>query len=172
MQRRAPLDRVVQFSRRGCRIYKCLYIPLMTRPATLGTLLRRLIDQLDGAVERAYADAGLDYRPRFTPIVRALTAEGPLTIRALSRRIGVTHSATGQTANEMERRGLVTFAAGTDARERIVTLTAHTEAILPELTQLWVATEAAARTLDEELGQSLPALIARALELLESRPFD
>ena len=29
----------------------------------LGTQLRHLIELLDGAVQQAYADAGLDYRP-------------------------------------------------------------------------------------------------------------
>jgi MarR family transcriptional regulator, organic hydroperoxide resistance regulator len=137
----------------------------------LGTLLRRLIEHLDGAVEQAYLDAGLDYRPRYTPVVRALIAGGPSTIRALSERTRVTHSATGQTVNQMERCGLVTLTAGSDARERIVALAPLGERILPRLEQTWAATEAAARTLDAELGLSLPDVIARALDLLDETPF-
>lgn len=133
--------------------------------------MRRLIDALDGAVEQSYVDAGLDYRPRFTPIVRALLDEGPSTIRALAARTGVTHSATGQTVNQMAKRGLVTLATGDDARERIVALTPHTEKLVPQLRQLWAATEAAARTLDDSLGLSLPDVIARTLQLLEDVPF-
>lgn len=143
----------------------------MVAPATLGTLLRRLIEQLDGAVEQAYVEAGLDYRPRYTPVVRALIAEGPATIRTLSRRIAVTHSAIGQTVNQMARSGLVTLTTGQDARERIVTLTPFGQSIVPQLRQFWAATEAAARTLDEELGLSLPDVIARTLAMLELRPF-
>lgn len=143
----------------------------MNAAATLGTLLRRLIEQLDGAVEQAYIEAGLDYRPRYTPIVRALIAEGPATIRALSKRTGVTHSATGQTVNQMVRRGLVTLKAGEDARERIVALTPYAESIVPQLKQLWATTEAAARTLDAELGLSLPDVVVRALVLLEQTSF-
>ena len=46
----------------------------MTRvDSSLGTLLRTLIDALDGDVERAYAQAGLDFRPRFTPVVRLVS---------------------------------------------------------------------------------------------------
>jgi DNA-binding MarR family transcriptional regulator len=130
-----------------------------------------LIEQLDGAVEQAYIEAGLDYRPRYTPIVRALIAEGPATIRALSKRTGVTHSATGQTVNQMVRRGLVTLKAGEDARERIVALTPYAESIVPQLKQLWATTEAAARTLDAELGLSLPDVVVRALVLLEQTSF-
>ncbi|ESQ83171.1 hypothetical protein AEAC466_15020 [Asticcacaulis sp. AC466] len=143
----------------------------MTTPATLGTLLRRLIEHLDGAVEQTYIDAGLEYRPRYTPVVRALLAEGPSTIRALSQHTGVTHSATGQTVNQMERCGLVTLVAGADARERIVALSPYAESIVPRLESVWATTETAARTLDDELGVSLPDLIAQALERLEANPF-
>lgn len=143
----------------------------MPSSSTLGTLLRRLVDALDGAVEQSYADAGLDYRPRYTPIVRALLDGGPATIRALASHTGVTHSATGQTVNQMAKDGLVTLTVGGDARERIVALTPHAESILPQLARLWAATEAAARTLDDALGLSLPEVIARTLHLLEEAPF-
>ena len=32
----------------------------------LGTQLRHLIELLDGAVQQAYVDAGLNYRPRYS----------------------------------------------------------------------------------------------------------
>lgn len=138
---------------------------------TLGTLLRRLSEALDGAVEEAYRDAGLNYRPRYTPIVRALIDKGPATLRALAARTGVTHSAIGQTVIQMARDGLVTLTVGKDARERIVSLTPHAERIRPQLEGLWAATEAAARTLDAELGLSLPDLLAQALARLDETPF-
>lgn len=142
----------------------------ITRP-TLGTLLRRLVEQLDGAVEQSYADAGLDYRPRYTPIVRALINHGPATIRALAERSGVTHSAASQTVTQMARAGLVSLAPGEDARERIVSLTPLAESLTPSLERHWAATEAAARTLDDDLGQSLPDLLSQALQALDRQPF-
>ena len=41
----------------------------------LGTQLRHLLELLDGAVEEAYALAGMRYRPRYTPVMRALIAQ-------------------------------------------------------------------------------------------------
>jgi DNA-binding MarR family transcriptional regulator len=134
-------------------------------------LLRRLIEALDGAVEQSYAEAGLDYRPRYTPVVRALLDQGPMTIRALSTHTGVTHSAIGQTVNQMAAHGLATLTVGGDARERIVTLTSRAENLVPQLQHLWASTEAAARTLDDELGLSLPRVIERTLKLLDETPF-
>jgi DNA-binding MarR family transcriptional regulator len=140
-------------------------------PATLGTLLRRLVDHLDGAVEQAYADAGLDYRPRFTPIVRTLAERGPATIRTLSGRTGVTHSAASQTVAQMVERGLVSLQTGQDARERIVTLTPAGETLVPQLETFWRATEAAARTLDDDVGQPLAEVLTAALAALDRRSF-
>jgi DNA-binding MarR family transcriptional regulator len=120
---------------------------------THGVLLRRLIEHLDGAVEQAYVNAGLDYRPRFTPILRALVNHGPASLRALSARTGVTHSAVSQTVSQMTRRGWVTLEPGVDARERIVGLTPFAMEQLPLLERCWAATAAASAGLDADIGQ-------------------
>ena len=143
----------------------------MATDPTLGTLLRHLVDTLDGAVEQAYTRSGLDYRPRFTPVVRALLDEGPASIRAISLRAGITHSAVSQTVSQMEKQGLVAFRPGDDARERIVSLTPAAEAMLPALERQWAATNAAARGLEEELSASLSTVLREALAALERRPF-
>lgn len=139
---------------------------------TLGTLLRHLIELLDGDVQATYAALGLDYRPRFTPIVRALMDGPPRTIREIAIEAGITHSAASQTVAEMVRLGLVTSEKSPrDGRERLVTLTAKTEAMLPKLRRCWSATNAAARALGKELGLDLEAEVARAIEALDGRSF-
>lgn len=138
---------------------------------THGVLLRRLLEHLDGAVERSYVQAGLDYRPRFTPIVRALLNEGPASLRALAQRTGVTHSAVSQTVSQMAQRGWVALAPGADARERIVALTPLAIESLPRLEQRWAATTAASDSLDADIGQPLADVLLRALEALERQPF-
>ena len=69
--------------------------------AGLGTRMRHLLELLellDGDVARVYADLGVpDYRPRYSPVVRALVALGPLSIRDLASAVGVTHSAARRT---------------------------------------------------------------------------
>ena len=138
--------------------------------ARFGTALRRLLDQLDGAVERAYAADGLDFRPRFTPVVRALAEHGPLTIRALSRMLGVSHSATSQTVSQMTARGLVAATPGADARERMIAATAALDALLPRLRRHWDAVASATASLDREVGGLVDA-VTRANTALERVPF-
>ncbi len=121
-------------------------------------------------MEQCYVDAGLDYRPRFTPIVRALLNNGPASLRALSALTGVTHSAISQTLTQMSARGWVSLTPGADARERIVALTPFALERLPLLERCWAATELASRSLDEDLGQPLADVLIRALEVLERRP--
>jgi DNA-binding MarR family transcriptional regulator len=139
--------------------------------STLGTLLRHLIEKLDGAVEQSYAHAGLDYRPRYTPVVRALIDSGPASIRAISRSAGITHSAVSQTVAQMMERGLVRFESGGDARERIVALTPAAKSMIPALQQRWQATNAAADMLETELSMPLSDLLREAIDALDRISF-
>lgn len=139
--------------------------------ATLGVLTRHFLDLLDGDVEAAYRSAGLDYRPRFTPVMRHLDAVGSTPIRSIAEAAGITHSAASQTVSEMVKKGLVVAEPGSDGRERIIELTARGAALLPLLKVFWSATNKAADELSEEIGASLPDTLARAISALSERPF-
>ncbi|MEH0829518.1 MULTISPECIES: MarR family winged helix-turn-helix transcriptional regulator [unclassified Micromonospora] len=139
-------------------------------PELLGTRLRHLLDLLDGDVAAVYADLGLPgFRPRFTPIVRALASGGPAPIRALAQATGVTHSAASQTVAQLAKEDLVTLTPGADARQRIVHLTPKAEALLPVLDAEWAATTAAARRFEAELPYPLSRLVDEALAALGRR---
>ena len=130
-----------------------------------------MIDQLDCAVEEAYVRAGLDYRPRYTPMVRDLLDFGPSSIRGIAQRVGITHSAVSQTVSEMAKRGLVSLQPGHDARERIVGLTPKAVAMVPILNRSWKATNAAVKALEEELSSSLQGVVREAIAALLRCPF-
>lgn len=144
----------------------------MDRQATLGTLLRALLDQLDPAVERAYADLGLHFRPRFTPVVRVLRDAGPVRIKEVAERCGLSHSALSQTVSAMVAEGWIKVAQGADARERVLRLTAKANRALPLLEAQWQATAQAARSLSGDVGVSLEDTLATALRALQQRSFD
>src|SRR5437763_9591642 len=136
----------------------------------LGTLMRHMLELLDCDVARVYADLGVpDYRPRYSPVVRALVARGPLSIRDLAAAVGVTHSAASQTAAQMARHGLLTLETGTDARQRIARLTDRARALLPLVEAEWAATSAAAE-LEAELPAALTDVLSRTERAVLSRP--
>jgi DNA-binding MarR family transcriptional regulator len=140
--------------------------------SALGTRLRHALDLMEADVTKACADVGLaDYRPRFSPVVRVLLAQGPSSIRTLAETIGVTHSAASQTVAQMTRAGLVAPSAGSDGRERIVRLTPKARRMLPAIQAEWAATTAAAAALDEELPYPLTRLVDALHEALRRRSF-
>ncbi|HEY3873405.1 MAG TPA: helix-turn-helix domain-containing protein [Actinocrinis sp.] len=141
-------------------------------PEVLGTRLRHLLELLDGDVAAVYTDLGIEgFRPRYAPIVLALTRAGPSSILALARATGVTHSAASQTVNQMAKDGLVVLAPGSaDARQRIVRLTPRARRLLPLLEAEWEATTAAAAAFDAELSYPLSRLVDEAIGLLRERP--
>jgi len=142
-------------------------------PAAVGTLLRHVHELLDGDVAKVYEEQGLaEYRPRFSPVVRALLAEGPLPVRDLAAAVGVTHSAASQTAAQMARAGLVTHTPDPgDARRRLVELTPKARALLPRIAAEWEATSAAMAELDAELPMPLAELLTQVAEAVRRRPF-
>jgi len=138
----------------------------------LGTQLRHLIELLDGAVEQSYAEAGLSYRPRFTPVMRALQASGPLSIGEIAAHAGITQPAATQTVALMVREGLLLARAGEhDARQRLISLSEAGQAMLPRLEACWKATAAAAASLDAQLPTPLSQVLAAAIEALEQESF-
>jgi DNA-binding MarR family transcriptional regulator len=138
----------------------------------LGTLLRHVLDEMDDDIGTVLADLGTPgYRPRFSPIVRALVALGPAPITELARAIAVTHSAASQTVTQMASRGLVELRPGEDARQRVVHLTDKARALLPKVEAEWAATASAAAEMDAELPFPLAELVPAIAAALARRPF-
>jgi DNA-binding MarR family transcriptional regulator len=138
----------------------------------LGTLLRHLLEEMDGDIATVLSDLGAPgYRPRFSPIVRALVALGPVPIRDLAAAIGVTHSAASQTVAQMCNRGFVAIGPGSDARQRVVHLTAKARELLPQIEAEWAATDSARAEMDAELPVPLAEMASALAAALARRPF-
>lgn len=140
--------------------------------AGLGTQLRHIIELLDGAVAASYDKAGLNYRPRFTPIVRALITLESCTINEIAKHAGITQPAATQTIKLMLKADLiVTKSNDKDGRQKLIELSEHGRNMLPQLESCWTATKAAGKSLDEDLGYSLKEVLEQVTEVLEQRSF-
>ncbi len=139
----------------------------------LGTQLRHLLELLDGAVQRSYAEAGIDTRPRYTPVFRALLVHEPCTLGQIASAAGITQPAATQTIALMVKDGLVTAkAAPGDARQRLVRLTRKGREMLPRLQACWAATTAAAESLDRDAPVPLSEALGGAIAALQTRSFE
>jgi DNA-binding MarR family transcriptional regulator len=134
--------------------------------------LFRLLDAMDADIARLYAERGIaGVRPRFVaPLIR-LGRRGGMTIRQLADSLEVTHSAMSQTVAALQREGLVTTAAGADARTREVVLTERARELLPFLEAEWRATEAAVAELDAEIPYALSQVVEDLKAVLARRSF-
>ncbi len=140
--------------------------------ATHGTQLRHLIELLDGAVGAAYEEAGLDYRPRYTPVMRALLAHEPATIGSIADAAGITQPAATQTIALMIKDDLVAMKPGsTDARQKMISLTAKGRALVPALQACWQATAMASASFEADLPFPLGEVLDRAIQSLAAKPF-
>lgn len=143
----------------------------MLKPG-LGTQLRHLIELLDGAVGAAYEELGLDYRPRYTPIMRALLEREPCTVSQIAEVAGITQPAATQTVNLMRKAGLVETETGSeDGRQKLVRLSHRGRALVPELQRCWAATRGAAESLEAEMPHSLSETLAAAIAALARKSF-
>lgn len=76
-----------------------------------------------GAVQQAYAGADLDYRPRYTPVMRVLAQQESATVGQLAELAGITQPAASQTVALMKKEGLLLVTASDeDGRQRLVRL--------------------------------------------------
>ena len=131
-----------------------------------------MTDLLDGAVSAAYDEAGLDFRPRYTPVMRALGAELPCSVGRSAELAGVSQPSATQTMGLMQTAGLVeAMPAAADGRRKLVRLSAPGWQMLHKLERCWNARAAAAQGLDHELACPLSELLAQAVAALEERSF-
>ncbi|MFA0813045.1 MarR family winged helix-turn-helix transcriptional regulator [Microbulbifer epialgicus] len=138
----------------------------------LGTQLRHLLELLDGDVAESYKKCGLgNYKPRYTPVMRALMHKGDVTISEVVASTNISQPAVSQTVKDMIKQGLVRVSSGEDARERKIRLTRKGSALIPGLRQQWVATLEAEKSLNAELSVSLPELLGDAIRALEKRSY-
>lgn len=139
---------------------------------TLGTQLRHLLELLDGAVQRSYAETGLAYRPRYTPVMRCLIAREPLTLGEVAREAGISQPAATQTVALMIKDNLIETAPSDDGRQKLLRLSDKGLAMIRDLESAWAATTGAADSLDRDLSKPLTEVVAEAIEALEARSFD
>ncbi|MEG3641334.1 methyltransferase domain-containing protein [Magnetococcus sp. PR-3] len=136
----------------------------------LGERLRQLTELVDRGAQQAYDQKGLPYRPRYTPIMRAL-GDGICTVKEITARLSVTQGAISQTIKQMEQDGLIRRTPGQDARQQILSLTETGAHLQTLLYQHWQATFTAIEHLEREIGTPLRLHLGHAIDALSQQGF-
>lgn len=143
----------------------------MQRPTPgIGELLRYLGEVIDSGSEERYRELGLDYRPRYTPVLRAI-ADGASTVTEIRDRSHLTQGAVSQTLALMADAGIVTRHELPDRRKTDIRLTAAGKELLSAAKMQWHAIFLALDELEKEIGQPIRATLEAAIEALSRRGF-
>src|SRR4051812_43485942 len=136
----------------------------------LGELLRYVGELVEQGAEDAYRALHLAYRPRYTPVLRALAA-GAETVTDITAGTHVTQGAVSQTVGLMVADGLVERHSLQDGRKSGLRLTPAGEALLRQLVPLWQSTFAAIEALEQEIGHPLLQVLEDTAHALERQSF-
>lgn len=136
----------------------------------LGELLRHLVELTDGSTDRWYKALGMNYRPRYTPIMRALQY-GPASVSELQEKLSVTQGAVSQTIKLMLEDRLIVRKKGQDARQSIVSLSSTGRALSKKLKPHWEAIFIAIDSLESEIQLPLRHGLRNAVQALEKQSF-
>ena len=136
----------------------------------LGELLRYVNELVEQGAEEHYRAMRLNYRPRYTPVLRALDA-GARTVTDITERTRLTQGAISQTVALLEGDGLITRHALDDGRKSAIELTAAGRALVDKLVRHWSATFAAIARLEDDIGYPLRRVLEAAAGALEREGF-
>jgi DNA-binding MarR family transcriptional regulator len=140
-----------------------------TQPG-LGELLRYVSELVDQGAEAQYRTLNLNYRARYTPVLRAIAA-GAQTVTDITARTHLTQGAVSQTIALMTTDGLLARRAMDDARKSGIHLTPKGRALLKKLQPHWDVTFAAIAALEAEIGHPLRAALEATAAALEREGF-
>lgn len=136
----------------------------------LGELLRYVGELVDQGADAHYRALGLSYRPRYTPLLRAISA-GAETVTDITARTHLTQGAISQTVGLMVSDGIVARHRLEDGRKSGIHLTPKGEALLTTLEPHWRHTFAAIDALEKEIGHPLLRALEGAARALERQDF-
>lgn len=136
----------------------------------LGELLRYVGELVEQGAEEHYRAMNLNYRARYTPVLRALGA-GADTVTDITARTHLTQGAISQTVALLEADGLIQRNAVDDGRKSGIQLTKEGRTLVGKLTGHWDATFKAIARLEDEIGHPLLHALEATATALEREGF-
>lgn len=136
----------------------------------LGELLRYTSELIDNGSEETYRAMSLSYRPRYTPVLRAISS-GAVTVTEITAMTHLTQGAVSQSVALMTQDGILQRAPLDDGRKSELRLTATGKALVKQLNVHWQTIFTAISQLESEIGWPLRQILEQTASALENRGF-
>jgi DNA-binding MarR family transcriptional regulator len=125
----------------------------------IATRLQRLGDQIrkDGLL--IYKSQGIDFEPKWFPIVYILHMKSMLSVVEIANEIGYSHPSTISLLKELEKKKLIRSRKDkTDERKRMLVLTEKGEALIEQMKPVWDMMVAALNSLTDTTNNLMKAI--------------
>lgn len=136
----------------------------------LGELLRYLNELVDQGAEERYKEMGLNYKARYTPVLRCLMG-GPRTVSEITNATFLTQGAVSQTVALLVADRLVVKKSLEDGRKSAIHLTKQGRDLVDVLVPHWDTIFRAIRDLEAEIGHPLLDVLQKTAAALEAKGF-
>jgi DNA-binding MarR family transcriptional regulator len=135
-------------------------------PLAVAARLQRLADMIrkDGVL--IYKANGIDFEPKWFPVIFVLNRKGSLSIVDLANEIGLAHPSVIQLVKELEAKKLVKSASHkVDGRKRMLTLTPAAKTLISEMEPVWENIRAAVAEMVKTENNLMKAIEETELQL-------
>lgn len=136
----------------------------------LGELLRYVGELVEQGGEERYRALNLEYRARYTPVMRALAA-GAETVTEIVARSHLTQGAISQSVSLMLKDGLIGQHSLEDGRKNGLHFTSKGKKLLAKLEPHWEVIFRAIRTLEREIDHPLLQALQDTARAFERKGF-
>lgn len=125
----------------------------------IATRLQRLAEQIRKDGSLIYKAHGIDFEPKWFPVIYTLHVKPVLSVVELSAEIGYSHPSTITLLKELEKRKLIKSGKDkTDERKRLVQLTEKGQVLINRMKPVWQVMIAAAIQLTETKNNLIKAM--------------
>lgn len=138
----------------------------------LGTRLQRLADRLRKDGLQVYKAYGIDFEPKWFPVIYTLHLRPLLSVVEIAEEIGYTHPSTISLLKELEKLKLVRSKKDkADERKRLLELTAKGQLLVQEMQPVWQTITATLTTITNTPNNLFQA-IEEVEDLLQHTSFE
>lgn len=132
----------------------------------ISTRLQRLSDAIRKDGVQIYRHFGIDFEPKWFPVVYTLQQKKVLSVVEIASEIGYTHPSTISLLKELERKKLVRSKKDKiDERKRLIQLTAKGDEIVEKMKPVWEIMTAAITELTDTENNLMQAIFEVENEL-------